>query len=80
MGFVAGAVAAFLSWGIWALLEGAGLSRTWCYAALALVWVAGAIAPIKGGHHAFRTGVNTDVTAYALMAGIFVVISVEFLV
>ena len=80
VGFASGAVTAFISWGLWVLLEGAGFSRNWCYAAIALVWVAGAIPTIEGGHRAFRTGVNTDVTAYAVMAGLFVVITVEVLV
>lgn len=77
MGFVVGAVAASASFAIAFVGRASALEPALVLALQFVCWVAGLMPVAQGGHRTFKTGVNTDLVAYALVLGIYVSASVS---
>lgn len=74
MGFFGAGLAATVSYGLMQLF---GAKEEFGFALLAglvVIWIASAIPVLSGGHRAFKTGVNTDLTAYAVGLALFIAV------
>jgi len=78
MGFVMGAIAAFISGMAVFLGRGAGLDPVLVLALQFVFWTIGLMPVMQGGHRAFKTGVNTDLVAYSLVLGLYLSASVAW--
>ena len=74
MGFIISSIIVAISFAL-VLIFGQEL---WVFLTIGVLVILGSIPAIKGGHRAFRTGVNTDVTAYAFGIAVGLAIAVSF--
>ena len=71
MGFMMGSGIAVLCGLVVVLGVGVGLPTAPLILVQALCWSGGLISVVRGGHRAFKTGVNTDLVAYCLVLGLY---------